>query len=1372
MKQSIKFSVALSVLFVLCNLITPKLFAQTPSNGIFFQAVARDKFSNPAKDRKIYVQSSIIQSTATGTKVLTEEYQTTTDLTGVFSISIGQGTKVGGTMNNLTSIDWSKGPYFLNLKIAISPVVPTDWWNYTKEWIDLGTTPFGTVPYALYAGTAAGVDQKVNISDTVRMLTPYAKVSAVKILETGLATKLTATDTSTMLANYAKTIQTIDTAYLKSQLATKLSLTDTATMLANYLAAVNALKEAKLNASDTVWLSSRINEKANTSDVNASLGLKANAAEVTTAIGLKANTSDVTTSLTTKVDKVIGKELSTNDYTTAEKTKLAAISGTNTGDQDLSSYATNLRVDQISTDVTSALALKAPIASPIFTGTVGGITKSMVGLGNVENTSDASKPISSAIQTALSLKANTDSANFTKDITVNGINVGIGGGKIISNTRIGQQSLFYNTTGGYNTAIGMYAIHSNKTGFDNTAIGYQSLYSNTFGYSNTALGLNTLLFNTIGAKNTASGNYALTNNTTGCYNTAIGINALIDNNTGNHNTAIGNKAGVASSSLENTTAIGDSAIVSASNTIQLGNINVINVKTSGTLTAGAVTYPKIDGANGQVLTTNGIGSVSWVSPTRISVGTISNTSSVNGATITSGVLNLTAANENYGGIVTSESQTIGGIKTFASLPLVPTATAGTNNTQIATTEYVQNALLSTASVSSLVGAVWNSATTGTLNGVGFTISLTSPVPNIGAPEVWITSQSTANYSTSYYSSAQLSSSQSAVIVPSGSSWQVVFEAPISNLKLYTYWRALGIGGSDIYQFDQPFSILTGSSGLTKTGNVLNISGWGQGILEFSSPITTLTLTADGIHCCSGHSLTFGVLPLPAAGYGEVLRSTSPTLVRPNLGTPASVVLTNATGLALTTGVTGRLPIANGGTGLSTAGTSGQVLSTTESGTLTWTTPNTTATAYSGILPIANGGTGSSTQNFVDLTTAQTIAGAKTFTSNLNINGVSVGPYNGISNTMVGNNAFLNSTPGVNNTAIGSNALSNAIGGNDNTAVGSNAIAGLGLATGSGWRNTAVGVSALANGGGGSDNVAVGFNTLPNTTGGANTAVGMYALLNNTTATENVAIGAYSQGSNTIGNGNTSIGTNSMALNTIGEVNTAVGQKSLYSNLSGRYNTAIGVQAQEENTTGGQNTAIGVAALDRNTTGAYNAVLGAFSGRYIADNTTYNTAIDNSVLIGALSRPLADNANNEIVIGYNAIGNGSNTVTLGNTSVTDVKTSGTLTAAGLVLKTANIDNSNASNYNVKGVGILFVNAESPYIDISGFSGGVIGQVIQLVNANSIGTPSYGFRLLHNDTGGNQKFANPNNRSVDIIFGGGGVTIVFDGTYWRPLSSSRF
>jgi hypothetical protein len=67
----------------------------------------------------------------------------------------------------------------------------------------------------------------------------------------------------------------------------------------------------------------------------------------------------------------------------------------------------------VSTLQQAALDLKAPLASPTFTGTVGGITKSMVGLGNVDNTSDALKPVSTAQQTALNLKADLASATLT-----------------------------------------------------------------------------------------------------------------------------------------------------------------------------------------------------------------------------------------------------------------------------------------------------------------------------------------------------------------------------------------------------------------------------------------------------------------------------------------------------------------------------------------------------------------------------------------------------------------------------------------------------------------------------------------------------------------------------------------------------------------------------------------------------------------------------------------------------------------------------------------------------------------------------------------------------------------------------------------------
>jgi hypothetical protein len=71
------------------------------------------------------------------------------------------------------------------------------------------------------------------------------------------------------------------------------------------------------------------------------------------------------------------------------------------------------------------LALKADLASPTFTGTVSGITKSMVGLGSVDNTSDTSKPVSTATQTALDLKADSSSV-YTKTETDSAIQAVVG----------------------------------------------------------------------------------------------------------------------------------------------------------------------------------------------------------------------------------------------------------------------------------------------------------------------------------------------------------------------------------------------------------------------------------------------------------------------------------------------------------------------------------------------------------------------------------------------------------------------------------------------------------------------------------------------------------------------------------------------------------------------------------------------------------------------------------------------------------------------------------------------------------------------------------------------------------------------------------
>jgi len=72
----------------------------------------------------------------------------------------------------------------------------------------------------------------------------------------------------------------------------------------------------------------------------------------------------------------------------------------------------------ITPEIQAALDLKAPLANPAFTGTVTGITAAMVGLGSVNNTSDAAKPVSTAQATAIGLKANSASPTFTGTVVL------------------------------------------------------------------------------------------------------------------------------------------------------------------------------------------------------------------------------------------------------------------------------------------------------------------------------------------------------------------------------------------------------------------------------------------------------------------------------------------------------------------------------------------------------------------------------------------------------------------------------------------------------------------------------------------------------------------------------------------------------------------------------------------------------------------------------------------------------------------------------------------------------------------------------------------------------------------------------------------
>ena len=433
----------LAITFLL-NMCSIKLFAQISQNGIFFQAVAKDNYDNPANRRYVFIQSSIIQSSITGPNVFIEEFQTTTDQAGIFTICIGKGIKKGGAISKLTEIDWASGPYLLNLKIVITPIAPGANWDYTKEWIDIGTTSFGTVPYALYASSSGDLGNKVNISDSIlKYVTPTqlkAKTFDVTPIIYSLTNKVDKVVGKELSSNDFTTSEKI-----KLTIITGVNTGDESIATIKSKLGITSLSGANTGDQDLSSFATITNLglKANTTDLTSGLSLKANSTDMTSLLGLKANTTDLTSGLAIKVDKVTGKELSTNDYTTTEKTKLAAITGTNggdettatiktklgistlsgsnTGDQDLSLFVTNtnLALKANTSEVSASLALKANSLD---------VTTS---LGLKVNVSDfttglALKANSLDVTTNLGLKANTLDMTTSLGLKANATDVVIG----------------------------------------------------------------------------------------------------------------------------------------------------------------------------------------------------------------------------------------------------------------------------------------------------------------------------------------------------------------------------------------------------------------------------------------------------------------------------------------------------------------------------------------------------------------------------------------------------------------------------------------------------------------------------------------------------------------------------------------------------------------------------------------------------------------------------------------------------------------------------------------------------------------------------------------------------------------------------------
>jgi hypothetical protein len=460
-------------------MLTASVFAQAPEK-MTYQAVVRNSAGQLVTNQGIGMQISVLQGTETGTPVYVETHNTTTNVNGLVSIEIGNGTIVSG---DFTTIDWANDVFFIKTETD-----PTGGTSYTIT----GTTQLMSVPYAL-----SSADNQWIITGNDIENANTGKVTISNNLDVGTTINLELGSTVNEISIDGTLADNSDDA-IPTEKAVKTYVDN---FNNNLVTKIDDLSDGKSDSDGTedgssifLGIDAGLNDDG-TNNKNVGIGFEA----------LKSNT--------TGFNNTANGYQALRDNTTGTQ---------NTANGNGALFSNTTGYDNTANGV-GALGLNT-IGSLNTANGYHALFNNTVGTFNVAN---------GHLTLSSNTTGNANTANGSSALRNNTT-----GG---SNTANGFAALTSNTTGDDNTANGYLALYNNTTGIRNTANGAFTLLNNTLGSYNTAIGFEAL-YNATMHNSTAIGRQALKNVTTGSNNIGIGYNAQVPNATVNDQVRIGNTA--------------------------------------------------------------------------------------------------------------------------------------------------------------------------------------------------------------------------------------------------------------------------------------------------------------------------------------------------------------------------------------------------------------------------------------------------------------------------------------------------------------------------------------------------------------------------------------------------------------------------------------------------------------------------------------------------------------------------------------------------------------------------------------------------------------------------------------------------------------